>query len=554
MMNTIKKLMILSVMGWISSANAGLSSGEVSLNNYYRDQASKQIEQILPKGKFSVQVNLKVNTSKMKADNEFQPVKLPLGGTFVSGHELKASGAIDQSIDSMIKYVEKVNIIVSIAPGISAQAQDLITNTLQSMVELDTKRGDQISFMDLPESVITAWSPEPSIEIYKKPVIILSSFFGLMLLLASIVITYGLRHVGSQISKEARYLTGTIKEAIDQSGGGMTKSAMPINSNPVNAPVINQNTNTGYESPTSQFWDKVEADTITAFCYDCISQPIYAAVPGLMVGSFLDAAKAAEVENNLPLNVLQNYNSKTTLKSAEVIQIFQKYQSEYRRAVRSPMSQQVLRVDVSTLIDFSSELKNVEVALLINSLTPMKRSSLLKVLSTDVKMDLAKASQENISIVEHKKFEISLIEKIMKLTQSDNKKEEFHSLNYLTSIILRTESFAEDEALYEKMGNKGDYRGVLLAFDYFQKSDWEEINPQDLAIAFAGYSDKFKSSVIEQFSGKKLEWVKNFFSKYEKAQPDFHSNQVEALHEFIMTKIKNIQANTGAESEQKQAV
>jgi hypothetical protein len=553
MMNTIKKILLASLIGIIPDAHAGLSTAEVSLNNYYRDQSSRQIEQILPKGKFSIQVNIKVNTNKLKSDLEIHPVKLPFGDSYVSGNEIKASGAIDQSIENLLKYVEKVNVIVSIAPGISAQAQELITNTLQSMVELDLKRGDSISFMDLPESVISAWSPEPNIEPFKKPAIFLSLFFGMILLLAATVVNFGLKKVGVQISQEARVLTGAIKEAIDNSGGGMMKgpaSMMPSQTNTPSAVVKNDT----YEPVSSQFWEKVDADTITAFCYDCISQPIYNAIPSMMVGTFLDPAKASEVEANLPMDYLRNFNEKITLKASEVIQVFQKYQSEYRRAVRSPMSQQVLRIDVAKLIDFSSTLQNVEIALLINSLTPLKRSSLLKMISTESKLELAKASQENLSIVEHKKFEISLIEKIMKITQSENKKEEFHSLNYLTSIILKVENYAEDEALYQKMNGQGEYNGVLLAFDYFKNNDWEEINPQDLALAFSGYSETFKNQVIEKFTGKKQEWVRNFFSKYERSQPDFHSDQVESIHDVIKAKIKAIQTAAGDNAEPKQAV
>lgn len=549
MKNMVKKLWLLGLTVFAANANAGLSSTEIALNNYYRDQASKQIEQILPKGKYSVQVNIKVNTEKMKTDLDVQPVQLPLGSSYVTSSELKSSGAIDQSIEKLVTYVERVNVIVSIAPGISAQAQDLITNTLQAMVELDLKRGDKITFMDLPESVVTAWSPEPNVEAYKKPALILGVLFGFMLLLAAFVVMFGLKQVGTQITKEARFLTGTIKEALENSNSMPQQPSMAaMQQSPAHSPSATSRMDS-FEPVTSQFWDKVDADTITAFCYDCISQPVYHVVPALMVGSFLDSAKASSVEGNLPLEVLRNSDEKTNLKSGDVIQIFQKYQSEYRRAVRSPMSQQVLRIDVDKLIEFSKELQNVEVALLINSLTPLKRSTLLKMLSTEVKLELAKASQENISIVEHKKFEISLIEKIMKITQDSNKKEEFHSLNYLTSIILKTESFAEDESLYEKMDHQGgSYNGILLALDFFKNTDWEEISPQDLAIAFSGYSEKYKNMVTEKFSGKKLEWMKNFFNKYERSQLDFHSDQVEAIHDVIKGKIKAIKA-AGEKSE-----
>ena len=77
MKNMIKKLLLVSLIGFATNANAAISSTEIALNNYYRDQVSKQIEQILPKGKFSVQVNLKVNTNKMKSENGISTGKTP---------------------------------------------------------------------------------------------------------------------------------------------------------------------------------------------------------------------------------------------------------------------------------------------------------------------------------------------------------------------------------------------------------------------------------------------------------------------------------------------
>ena len=169
----------------------------------------------MPKGKFSVQVELKVSTAKIKSELEPQSVKLPLGGSFVSSSELVASGVIDQKIEQLTKYVESANIIVSLAPGTATQTQELITSMIQSMMGLDFKRGDKITFVDLPQSVITAWTPEPSIEIYKKPVMILSGFFALILLLTGIVITFGLKNISTHITKESRMLGNSLKEAIE---------------------------------------------------------------------------------------------------------------------------------------------------------------------------------------------------------------------------------------------------------------------------------------------------------------------------------------------------
>jgi hypothetical protein len=530
------------------TSSSSPTSAEVALNNYYRDQASKQIEQILPKGKFGVQVSLKINASKIKSDFEIEPVKLPLGDSFVTGNEIKASGLVDQSLERLISYVEKVDVTVSVAPGLPNQVQELITNSLKQMLLIDTRRGDSITFKELPQAILTAWNPEPSIEIYKKPAMILSGYFGVILLFVALAVMLGFRQMGIRVTREASALIGTIREGIENSmamsGGMPSQASMGAQAA---APVKMESSG----PMGSDFWDKVESETVVAFCFDCISQPTYMAVPSIMVSGILDPEKSAEVETRLPYEYVVGFNGKTNLKSSDVTAMFQKHQTEYRRAIRSAASKQLIETELEKVIEFSHSLEQFELALLLNALTPFKRTGLLKTLSTDSKLQLAKASQEKLSVAEQKKFEISLLEKIEKLTEGQKKqKAESNSLNYLTSIILSVESFAEDESLYEKMGSEGGYTGVLLAFEHFNEQTWDEFNLQDLVMAFCGYSEKYKNSLISKFSGKKQEWVKNFLVKFQQNQPDFHSPQVEAVHEMIKNRINTIQ---GAKSEDRQA-
>ena len=524
------------------------TAAEVALNNYYRDQASKQIEQILPKGKFGVQVALKINTSKIKSDFEIEPVKLPLGDSFVTGNEIKASGVVDQSLERLISYVEKVDVTVSVAPGLPNQVQELITNSLKQMLLIDTRRGDSIIFKELPQAILTAWNPEPSIEIYKKPAMILSGYFGVILLFVALAVMLGFRQMGIRVTREAGALIGTIREGIENSlamSGGMPSQA---SAGAQSASAVKMDSGGAFGT---DFWEKVETETVVAFCFDCISNPTYVSVPSIMVSGILDPEKSSEVETRLPYEFVVGFTGKSNLKTSDVTAMFQKHQSEYRRAIRSTTSKQLIETDLDKIVEFSQTLGNYELTLLLNAMTPYKRTALLKTLSTDVKLELAKASQEKVSAAEQKKYEISLLEKVEKLTEGQKKqKSDTNSLNYLTSIILNVESFAEDEAFFEKMGSQGGYNGVLLAFEKFDTQTWEEFNIQDLVISFCGYSEKYRNELVGKFSGKKQEWVKNFLSKYQQSQPDFHSPQVEAVHEMIRNRINSIQ---GAKSEDRQA-
>ena len=518
------------------SVSGTLNTAEMTLYNYYRDQTTKQIEQILPKGKFGVQVSLKVNSTKFKNDFEMDPIKLPLGGSYVTENELKSSGIVDQSFERLITYVDQVNVIVSIAPGISRQVQELITSSLKSMMLINSKRGDTISFNDLPESIVTAWTPEPNIEIYKKPAMILSGYFGVILMFIVLAMFFGFRQVGKSLTNEARFISNSIKDAMESSTGmgGMQQAPGAMNS-------PSASKSESFESSGGDFWEKVDVETIAAFCFDAVSQPLYSGVPSLMVGSILDNQKASQLESLIPVKYV-NFVGKMNVKSGEVQQIFQKYQSEYRRAARTPMSKMAFQIEMEKVLELGRELSSFEKAMFINSLTPMKRSNLLKTYSTDEKLQLAKISQENVSPIEHKRTEVSLMEKLSKYTVKEEVGTNVQSLNYLTSIILKVESFEEDELMYEKMQGSADYQGVLLAFDCFNQENWEEFNLQDLAIAYCGYSERFKEALIGKFSGKKQEWVKNFLNKYGQTNLEFTAPQVEAVHELIVSKIKNIRS------------
>lgn len=526
-----------------------LNTTEVALYNFYRDQAIKNIEQILPKGKFGVQISLKVNTTKIKNDFELEPIKLPLGGSYVTPTELKSSGIIDQSFEKMITYVDQVNIVVGLAPGIPNQVQELITSSLNSMMLLDPKRGDNISFNKLPDAIVSAWTPEPSIEIYRKPAMILSGYFGIILMFIVISMILGFRLVGRSLSKEAKLITNSIKDALESSSlmnGGMGGMSAMQN----NTPLTNSNSVSNSESADvsgADFWNKIDVETIAAFCFDAVSQPIYSSVPSLMVGTILDQKKSAELEAIIPKSYV-NFVGKINLKAGEVQNIFKKYQTEYRRSTRSPISKLVYRVEMEKVHELNTELNNIEKALLLNSLTPLKRAKLLRTYSTDAKLELAKASK-SITPIEHKKIEVSLMEKIQKYSLKDNLPDQSQSLNYLSTIILQVVSFEEDEKLYEKMSQEGDYEGALLAFDYFSPDHWDEFNLQDLAMAYSGYSDKYKEILVEKFSGKKQEWVKNFLKKFNQANLEINSPQVESIHEMIVSKISSIknQSNAGKE-------
>jgi len=564
MKNTFKITTILfSLMLTPILAQAAPSSTEIMLNNYMREQATHQVELMLPRGKYNIQVNVTVNQTKIKEENEVQPVKMPMGTTFVTAPELKASGATDTSTEHLLTYVEKVQLNVGVVPSIAPPVRDLIKSNLIASLGLDEARGDTIKITELPESFATAWvvpnpiqpAIESAIESLKKPFTIFGGALGGLILLTIMVIFFSFRQMGSRLSSEARNLSVTLKDAIETGSSNSGSMAM---SNQMGAGA----TKSGAETSTDTvFWEKMDIDTIAAFCFDCVAHPKYSSIPVIIVSHLLDPARVTELEKSFPFKYIKQIpGEKYALKTPEVTQIFQMYLSEYRRAIRSPMSRQVLPIEINQLYKFSETLEKMEVALLINSLTPMKRSLMLQELSATTKLDLAEVAKQNLSAVEHKRFEMSLTEKVAAIVGTEDQKEEFHSLDYLTSIILKSESYADDENIFNMMkkSGQGTYSGVLQAFDLFEPSDWAEMNLQETAMAFSGYSNDIKEQLYAHFSGKKLEWLKNFIVKFEAKIPEYQSPLVQSVHDNIKERIRIITENTSKadheSNSQKQAV
>ncbi len=418
----------------------------------------------------------------------------------------------------------------------------MVSGALQSVLSMESGRGDKVTFSELPESFTSTWASVNDIgamaSAYIKPAAMLGGIIGLMLLLATGVMFLAFREMSARLSIEARSLSSTLKDAIETGSVNGAGSGMPAQQNsitPSREPAVHGDPLQNQAS--TDFWEKADLDVIVAFCFDCLDHPKYSSIPVALINTVLGPARAAELEKRLPPMSMEAFlGASQNLKTSEITAVFQAHQAEYRRATRSPMARQVLSVPVAKLQELSAELQNMEIALLINSLTPLRRTVLLKLLTTAVKIELAATARKSISAVEHKTFETSLTEKLARFAGVETKVEDSHSLDYLTSVILKAENFADDEAMFEQ--GQSAYTGVLRAFEVFESKDWEELNLQDVAAAFSGYSQKYKDQLLAKYTGKKVEWLKNFISKFESAQVEFNSPNVVSLHESLNTKIE----------------
>ena len=566
-----KTIFSLALILLLTSANARAgeqqSSIEIFLNNYFQQLAVKQVEMILPPGKFALSATVTLNERKLKSDSSGPAVgagiRLPLGHSMITAAELKSVNMnSSETADRLLSYVTRIDVKLSLNSATPSPVRAMITSAIDSALALKKGRGDSITFVDLPEGFGTAWiSPadktaseqlafqtklqstlqtslqsilQTTLQSSLKWALIFGGSLALVFLLGIGILFQASRQLTGSLSTEARNISAALKESAEaQSGGAPAWRQSPTAGESVKSEATLPN----------EFWDKVDDETLRAFAVDCQEHPRYSSVPSVLVNTLLGPDKAAELEKRFSEETLQaSKHAGQNLSASEVTALFQSNQAEYRRSTRSPVSRQLRPISVTKLLPFVESLEKVEAALLVNSLTPLRRGALLKMVSAQFKIAMAAATAEQRTAVQHKAFEYSLTDKVSKLAGPEEQETGNHSLDYLSQMILKSSSFEEDEALYfhslALMSGQGQYHGVLRVLTLFGSEDWASANLQDAAVAFSGYSTRIKSALLEKISGKRQEWMRAFLTKAESGNLDFTSPEVVAAQEAIGNKIR----------------
>jgi hypothetical protein len=530
----------------------GSSGAAVLLNSYLSELAARQLEMLLPRGQFSLQV--KVTPKKAVTES----IRLPLGTTMISGDELstiETSGS--ESMGLLLSRIEKMEVSVGVAKTVPESIRQVIKTSLSGSLALQEGRGDVVTFSELPEALATVWAPPPvSKESMPEPKertslndieIALAGIAGGFLLLAAFIIFFAFRQTASRLSSEARIMAAVLKEALESSSAGGNSFQMPA-TRAATPQTPTTNGSVASDDSAGSIWDKVDNDSVIAFCIDCLDHPQYRSMPGLLIDSILDSDRSEEVRAKLsPLGYEAQNIAGVQYPAREVTSLFQAHQPEYRRITRSPMSKQLLQISFDELVEFAKSSESVQSALLINSLTPLRRALILKVLPVELKLQLASVASQPMSMVEHKTHELALTSQLEKLGRTDRSKEsQVHSMSFLSQIILRAETFEDDELFHKsvsKASGTTPYFSVLQALESFEAQDWETENLQELALAFCGYSQDVKAELVSKFSGKRQDWFKNFLGKFENSRPHYASPPVFQVHERIKDKLRAIRAS-----------
>lgn len=541
----------LVIFGMIPSAYSAKNPiQEAAVQQYYQDQVVKQIEQFIPKGKFSVQVKAEIDFRKMGQENNAADLPVPMLGS-IAPQEQSESNTTPMGIDELLHFVKKVEISVRLATGISTQAHEIISSTITNMVIFNSKRGDKISFGELPASISEIWSPfQQPFSAMKIPLALIafSIIFGLALV--SFMIVFGINKTAARLSGEVQTFTNDLKSVFEKNGMVSTQPSASGQSISQNISQVNVENVEGYQHHNQDFWEKLDPACVAAFMNDCWAQEQYKNIPFSLLNGLFDRTVAEEIEKLIHPSMLRVSENTATLSMSEIHQLYQKHHIEYRKILRSKLGKEFVNLTIEQLSDLKSKMTDPELILSLKNMTPIKRSAFIGLLSPNERIELAKVSKQVFSENDLKNSERSLLDKMSK-THDIQELQDRYEFGSLTEIIFKPAHFQDDEVLFQNASVETGYFSPLMCLETFKNEDWEEFSAQESAMVFWGYSENYRNKLVEKYAGKKGEWIRSFLSKFEQTKPNFNSAMVESIRAKF--KQKFFANHLGDQSDQQKA-
>ena len=133
-----------------------------------------------------------------------------------------------------------------------------------------------------------------------------------------------------------------------------------------------------------------------------------------------------------------------------------------------------------------------------------------------------------------KQLERTLGEKVEKLTPDPIKDEAGEQLVRLVDQISTPRSYAEDENFFEQGLVAGSYTSLLRTLEELNPADWEQLTLQELAIAFAGYSEAITEELLDKFQDKKRVWLEQLLQQTRNENLAYSSAQVSATRSKLV--------------------
>ena len=214
------------------------ASEELLVNSYLNDQANRRIEQIVPKGEYTIQVNAVLK----KAEAE-ESIILPFSNTPISMSDVMSKGS-GPSIESLLMRVHHMEIDLSVTKNVPTSVRALMQNTLNQQFGLKPARGDRLKIIDLPADFELPWinssqdsknrdRDEASKTEINMPslqsVVMVSAAIAFAIVLLGIIISFVFSRHSDKISESLREAADQIQDSspMSQSLGSSFNSTSP---------------------------------------------------------------------------------------------------------------------------------------------------------------------------------------------------------------------------------------------------------------------------------------------------------------------------------------
>lgn len=554
---------ILAVLSLLPTAYAQKgdlpSAEELYLSAMLKGSAEREVELFIPKGKFSVDLNLKIDRNLLKSVNEESEFTLPLSQTTLTTHEmqlLQGAQLTERPLQLYLDSIQKIDVQVRVAPDMPASIRGFIDSAVSKALRLQPSRGDTFKFVEYSPEVTEYWKSLSPINEWIDwlksstvfPFVVGGVAVAILLLCGMFGILFTIRNLSKDLTVG---LEAQAKRLVEVLEGGMGLGGMVGQQAALNAPSASAAGSS--QMPTARqgaVLDMIDENTWIWIIRDGLEA--YPQGIESWMNNTIPITKVNRVEElyentfGFPLRTvlaMKHLQVGLSIGENEWAQEVSVRMPEYMRASRSALTQQVAKLSHDTVMTMFMKLDDIEKILLISGLTPAWRLLLTSDLPQDVRMDLAAASRKQRTTVEQKQAELSLATKVeaevkkLDLVRTSTPSSQFQ---FLERGLLEATSFKEEEERMESEGWTKAYpnMSVLECVEAFQEQDWEALSLNTVAHAFYGYSEAWREKVLRNYSAKKRLWTESMMQKAEKDGLQYRSDASKQARALVLDVLK----------------
>jgi hypothetical protein len=560
----------------------GERSKQMVVRNYLREEVKKTLSQFVAQGTFSVQLGITMQDegkdAKKAKDKSDKAYLLPLG---LSQLDINSFQGEQPSMFDLVEQVKNIQIKVGLSGKVKPEIKTLIRQALTNNLLLNTTSGDSVSFINLPAAAKESVKLDPITldKVTLDPVKLdeitiaplqhenitiddlsfapsrligaLSSieFAGALLAIAILIglaiLMSAVQAFGNKLASSLGSMGKIIGESGENKGMGMGGAMMPMGMGG-NAAAATEGTGSehssnaggaGTTSANQEYWESIDLDIIRTFVMDSYESAEYGISTMTLLNQSLSNEKGQKLQENLPDGLFQyvsGQDNRTSLSSEEVTTYFQQNYLAYFTATNSNLAKQLADLPRPQLVQFISTLEAEEKLVLLKNLTPIKRNIIMEQFSSEDKINIAQNFDKERSVEKIKQLERTLGEKVEKLTPDPIKDEAGEQLVRLVDQISTPRSYAEDENFFEQGLVAGSYTSLLRTLEELNPADWEQLTLQELAIAFAGYSEAITEELLDKFQDKKRVWLEQLLQQTRNENLAYSSAQVSATRSKLV--------------------